>query len=226
MAIEGASPIAGAAGVGLDLQAKRDIVTAINNLANTFAAGYAPSGGLYLVSALNAALSAERLVTDTPTVAWDFSVAGVAKANQAFTSTSVVATQFDKTTSTVLGNVTGLSTTVLAATPYAFRAVLFINADATGGQKIAVAGTATATSVIYRITSTDDGAPGALRITSRQVALAGSAAQAGQTAYLTTIEGEILVNAGGTLTVQFAQSASNLTSSVLVGSTFTVWKVL
>ena len=38
--------------------------------------------------------------------------------------------------------------------------------------------------------------------------------------------GEILVNAGGTLTVQFAQSASNLTSSVLVGSTFTVWKVL
>ena len=43
--------------------------------------GAAPDNAEYLVAAISAGLSAERLVQDTATVTWDFSVAGVAKAN-------------------------------------------------------------------------------------------------------------------------------------------------
>lgn len=43
--------------------------------------GGAPVDAEYIVGALNAVLTAERLVTDTPTVAWDLATAGQAKAN-------------------------------------------------------------------------------------------------------------------------------------------------
>lgn len=128
--------------------------------------------------------------------------------------------QFDKT-NTTLADVTGLSVNVVAGKSYKFSALLFVNANVTGGSKYAVGGTATATAIIYEITLIDDAA-NAFSITSRQTALAGSAGQAGTTAGLAKIEGVITVNAGGTLTVQFAQNAASGTSSVLVGSTFTV----
>jgi len=41
----------------------------------------APVGAQYLVSASDATLTAERVVADSPTVAWDFSVSGVAQAS-------------------------------------------------------------------------------------------------------------------------------------------------
>lgn len=43
--------------------------------------GIAPSDAQYLVAATNAILTAERLIQDTSTITWDFSVAGIAKAN-------------------------------------------------------------------------------------------------------------------------------------------------
>jgi hypothetical protein len=43
--------------------------------------GGAPVGAQYLVGAADATLTAERVVTDTPTVAWDLATAGQAKAN-------------------------------------------------------------------------------------------------------------------------------------------------
>lgn len=50
-------------------------------LSATGGGGGAPTTVEYLVGALDAGLSAERLVTDTATLAWDLSVAGQAKAN-------------------------------------------------------------------------------------------------------------------------------------------------
>lgn len=132
-----------------------------------------------------------------------------------------VTTQFDKTTDTTLANVTGLSIGVQASRTYNFKASLYYDADVTGGAKFAIGGTATATAIIYQINTTCN-ASSALVITSRQTALAGSAGQAGCTAGYTEINGTITVNAAGTLTVQFAQNASNATSSVLVGSAFYV----
>lgn len=136
-----------------------------------------------------------------------------------------VSTQFDKTTNTTLADVTGLSVTVVAGRKYRFRATLFVDASAVGGQKYAISGTATATAIIYNI-NTISNTTNLLVITSRQTALAGSSGQAGATSNFTEIAGLISVNAGGTLTVQFAQNASNGTSSVLVGSYFEVWDIV
>lgn len=132
-----------------------------------------------------------------------------------------VTTQYDST-DTTLGTVTGLSVTVAASTKYRFSAVLFVDTDAVGGHKYAIAGTATATAVIYQVNSINNGS-NAFRINSRQTALGGAGVgEAIGTAYFTTINGTITVNAGGTLLVQFAQNADTGTSSVLVGSTFEV----
>lgn len=43
--------------------------------------GGAPANAEYLVGAVHAGLSAERLVVDTATIVWDFSVAGQASAD-------------------------------------------------------------------------------------------------------------------------------------------------
>lgn len=131
-----------------------------------------------------------------------------------------VTTQFDATSAT-LANVTDLSHNVESGRTYRFRAVLFYDADATGGHKYAISGTATATAIIYNIDSIDNSG-GAFVINSRETALGGDASEASATAGKTIIEGSIVVNAGGTLTVQFAQSTANGTSSILVGSTFEI----
>lgn len=135
-----------------------------------------------------------------------------------------VSTQFDATTTT-LANVTNLTANVAAGKTYRFEAILHTTTDAVGGHKYAIAGTATATNVIYQINSINNGT-NAFRLNSRQTALAGSAGEAVGTAYYTTIAGTITVNAAGTLTVQFAQNAASGTSSVLVGSTFYIIEIL
>lgn len=131
-----------------------------------------------------------------------------------------VTTQFDKT-NTTLADVTGLSTSVIAGRTYNFVATLYVDADATGGYKFAIGGSATATSIVYNINALNNGS-GAYTITSRQTALAGAAGAATGTGLFVQITGTITVNAAGTLTVQFAQNAANGTSSVLVGSSFYV----
>jgi len=135
-----------------------------------------------------------------------------------------VTTQFDKTADTALANITGLSVSVAAGNTYQFRAVMFVTGDAVGGQKYAIAGTATATAIVYEVMTVSNSA-NAIVISSKQTALGGSVGQAGSTDDFTTIEGLITVNAAGTLTVQFAQNAANGTSSVLVGSHMLVHKV-
>ena len=148
-------------------------------------------------------------------VANDSTQAFLIDAGRAFTSA-----QFDKT-DTTLANVTGLTATLTAAKTYSFEAVLFVDADVTGGSKYAIAGTATATAIKYHVDTVCD-ATNLLVITSRQTALAGSVGQAGCTAGLTKISGTITVNAAGTLTVQFAQNTASGTSSVLTMSKFEV----
>ena len=127
--------------------------------------------------------------------------------------------QFDKTTNTTLANITGLTITIVSGKKYKFRAVLDVSADAVGGSKFAIAGTATATSIYYWIILTDGGT-NANTIVSHQTALAGSAGQAGTTTGKCVVEGAIVCNAGGTITAQFAQQASSGTSSILINSTF------
>lgn len=133
-----------------------------------------------------------------------------------------ITANFDKT-NTTLATITGLSVTVEAGKFYNFRAVLWLTVDATGGYKLAVAGTATATAIRYQV-HVRDAATGAVTSESMQTALggAGIGAAPGGTSYFVEIGGRIRVNAAGTLLLQFAQNAANGTSSVLADSHFIV----
>jgi hypothetical protein len=127
-----------------------------------------------------------------------------------------VSTQFDVTSNNTLANVTGLSVSLIAGRTYSLRAILYVTSNASGGAKVAVSGTATATAIRYRaktFTSTT-------LSTHDQATTLGTAVGA-STSAVTAIEidGTITVNAAGTLTIQFAQNASfGTASSVLVGS--------
>jgi len=135
---------------------------------------------------------------------------------------SRVSTQFDKT-NTTLSDITGLTATLVAGKIYRFEAKLYTTSDVAGGVKFAIAGTATATNIIYEGLTTDAG----LTTQSRAAALATAVgAVTAVTAAYTVITGTITVNAAGTLTVQFAENAATVTSSVLVGSTFVVTEML
>lgn len=128
--------------------------------------------------------------------------------------------------SATLANVTGgglygsLTRNVQATKPYNFHACLFITADSTGGWKIALGGTATASAFISEVTYASSGfSPTSNRVS----AFGGTVSQTGLTTYTVHIYGYISVNTAGTLTIQFAQSTANGTSTVKQGSYFECW---
>ena len=125
---------------------------------------------------------------------------------------------FAVTSSTTLANITGLTRPVEAARAYAFHAQIQTTAAATGGVKFAVSGTATATSISYE---------GILRSGAALIAQTRSTALDGVVCASTTatagtcvIEGVILVNAAGTLTIQFAQNNSDAGASTVLINQF------
>lgn len=138
-----------------------------------------------------------------------------------------VSTQFDKAADAALANVTGLSVTVTAGASYAFEADIFYTADATGGISLALGGTATATSLIAVGTTYDqDSAAGTIRDMRKGTAMTSTMADHfGQVSLYTRVTGTVTVNAGGTLTIRFAQQSASGTSSVLVGSTLKVMPI-
>lgn len=192
-------------------------------------ATFAANNGLYLHSSLHpnlawtpdgtvaSASAGLKFVAAKVVAATDGSTAN----NGWFTDAGAVrvSTQFDKTTDTTVANIPGLTVNVIAGRSYQFRAILHVTADAVGGYKLSIAGTATATNVIYQINAVRDDT-NVFTINSRATNLATSTGASGGTTVWVEITGEITVNAAGTLTVQFAQVAANGTSSVLVGSTF------
>ena len=138
-----------------------------------------------------------------------------------------VATQFDKTSSTTLSDIAmDRACNVESGRCYSFVATLYTTSNVAGGVKFAIGGTATATSVIYEA-EVKDGSTFATMGTSRTTTLGNAVGDVtAVTAARVVITGTILVNASGTLTVQFAQNASNGTaSSVLVNSVFNLYAI-
>lgn len=123
--------------------------------------------------------------------------------------------QFDKTDAT-LADVTGLSQTVVSSGVYRFQADLH-TAGGAGGCQAAIGGTATATAFIQ-----SGVAYAASSMVASNTATMGVAAPASASNGIKriSVSGTITVNAGGTLTVQFAQNSASGTSSVLIGSAF------
>lgn len=123
--------------------------------------------------------------------------------------------QFDKTSDTTLANITGITRDVEAGRVYDFVATLETTSNASGGVKAAISGTATATSITYSCFTTDSGTTVQTRATALGTACGGVTAV---TAATIVIRGTIVVNAAGTLTVQFAQNASNGTASSVLAN--------
>lgn len=127
------------------------------------------------------------------------------------------------TSSTTFASVAGLTQNVTGTGVYNFRMHLVGTAGASGGLKVAFAGTATATafnSTCWNYNGTT------INAVTNVTSLASSLTA--QTAVYTDLvcEGSITVNAGGTLIVQAAQNASNATSTtVLTGSQMAVRRV-
>jgi hypothetical protein len=127
---------------------------------------------------------------------------------------------------TTLGTVTGLSVNVSAGRTYSFEAELSWTDIAAGGVRAAIAGTCTATNIIYDGWIVDSAANG-IKGNAQATALGGivaNAATVGAAGHL-TIKGCITVNAAGTLLVQAAQSVLNNTTATVIkrGSTFMVY---
>lgn len=213
-------------------------------MAITVTPGYShASGGLVTPTRLNTAISGLSIAAGAKKVIGTTSAGAVAeiaysddglvllqgtKAQQQAAlevggARAIVTTQFDKT-DTTLANITGLSATLEAGKTYGISAVIFVSQDtqpAVGKSKFALSGTATATSIkadfthiasgvspqMDRVSSL--GSPSSVSLTSQSIRC--------------VIDGSIVVNAGGTLTVQFAQATASGTSSVLVGSYLSVW---
>jgi hypothetical protein len=134
-----------------------------------------------------------------------------------------VSTQYDNTTTT-LGTITGLTTTVVAGKTYRFEAILYTTSNVGGGVKFAMAGTATATAIIYECVVIDANVNSAQ---TRATAIATTVgAVTAVTAAYSKITGTITVNAAGTLLVQAAANVAVGTTSVLIGSTFVITEML
>ena len=128
------------------------------------------------------------------------------------------------TSTTALATVTGLSVSVAAGRTYHFDAHLSFTDAAAGGIQAAIAGTATATNIIYDgwvVDSAANGVKGNTQATALATAVASSTTTG--TAGFVEISGTITVNAAGTLLVQAAQNTSNGTATTIKrGSTFIV----
>lgn len=125
---------------------------------------------------------------------------------------------FAKTSDTTLANITGLTRNVEAGRTYAFSAVVQTTAAATGGVKFAVSGTATATSISYEgILYNGAAVVAQTRATALNTTVC---AVTNATAATCKIEGVIVVNAAGTLTLQFAQNASDGSASTVLVNQF------
>jgi hypothetical protein len=120
------------------------------------------------------------------------------------------------TSNVTLANVAGMVVNVAAGRTYGFEVDIPFTCAAAGGIRCAIAGTATATNIIYDGWIVDSAANG-IKGNTRASALAAAVANAAiaGTAGHVTISGTITVNAAGTLTVQAAQSVTNGTATVV-----------
>lgn len=127
-----------------------------------------------------------------------------------------------KTSNVTVADITGLSVNLAAGRSYVFHATLFTSSTLNGGAKVGSGGTATATSTIMEGRLYN----GATTGTVAQVTALGTIVNATEATTKVELCGEIVVNAGGTFTIQGAQNASHVdTTTFKKGSFLRVWDV-
>lgn len=125
---------------------------------------------------------------------------------------------------TTLADITGLSATLVAGATYDFRAKLLGSGAAVptaGGIKVALSGTATATSLIASIAGSFGTSATTPYFRSVVTALNSAASNTPtvDTQLDMVVEGSIVVNTGGTFTIQAAQVTASGVTTVGAGST-------
>ena len=136
-----------------------------------------------------------------------------------------VTSDFSVTSSATLQNVPDLVINVVANRTYSFEAHLACTCAATGGVRAGMGGTCTGANVLVDGYVRDSNA---LKGMGTAAVLGGSVANTTTTAtsgVMAEMKGTITIGTGGTLAVQFAQSASTATPSVVKrGSYFVLWE--
>lgn len=189
------------------------------NIIDGFSFNINLAGGSFYINSVATTVSS---LSGTGTRLVTADASGVLSATLPTIQQSRVSVQFDKTSSTALSNVTGLTANLEAGKTYRFEATLYTTSNVGGGVQFAIAGTATAINIIYHSFPTN-GQSG------RGVSLGDVVSNnfIGVTDVTVNIKGTITVNTAGTLVPQFAQGTSNIAaSSVLVGSTFVVTEMV
>ncbi len=136
------------------------------------------------------------------------------------TQCTISTSQLDKTSDTTLANIPGMTATLVAGGVYRFQLVAYTTSAAGSGVKFNMGGgTATATAFVAVLTAGTTTSP---RVTS----ISGDLSDSSAARSISTINGTITCNAGGTIIPQFAQASSNAVAcSVLANSTFTVDRI-
>lgn len=123
--------------------------------------------------------------------------------------------QLDKTSDAALADIAGLSLNLSAGGIYVIDGAIHLTSGISGGIKFGWAGGVTATAARWLLDAAKTGVA-TVTVSQTDITTASGSTAAFDHAY---IEGYIQVNAGGVLKLQFAQNASNgTTSSVFVGS--------
>lgn len=132
-------------------------------------------------------------------------------------------TAFNKTTSTTLSNVTGLTLALESGGKYEIDVYLQITQDATGGGKYAIAYSGTSDYFISQFELVSISGAGSFVAADKQTLLGVACAdQSTTTEVALHVRGYISCTSAGNLTVQFAQNVSSGTSSVLFGTLKTI----
>jgi hypothetical protein len=140
-----------------------------------------------------------------------------AQAGQGQTSVSTV--NSSATTNTTLAATT-LSVPVLSGDTYGIYAYLATSANATGGIKVALGGTANVSSCNY---TASNYAGATLSANGNTTTFGNAVGGANNASTLVILQGSVAVATGGTLVVEFAQNTSYATATqVLAGSYLTL----
>lgn len=140
--------------------------------------------------------------------------------------TTRLTTQFNTSVSGVYPTtISGLRSYVEAGSTYFFRAVLHCTLDGTGGMSVGMYGDYTDSATMYQVKIYDLASAITQVNVGRHSSVFSFTGLVSTSAYC-EIEGYTTVSASGYLSVTFAQFVTNGTSSILVGSTLTVKKIL
>ena len=204
------------------VNAGRSRFSGINYAAQTATSGTAPvtltTGTLQTVPGIG------DLEYSTP--ALYFTNGGLQRQEIPLIQQSRVTSNFSKTSDVTLANITWLTEPLVAWRTYVFEAELYTTASAVAwGVKTAVSGTCTATHIRYVVVNQDSLWGSVYSDIATALGTAVSSSSMGK-AYI-RISGTITVNAAWTLTIQWAQAASNVTATVFErGSSFVVREIV